>query len=110
MTYRHITAKNYMTNDIKFSHIVAALITSWECWPLHACYEWGWLKSQICLLWPKHILVHFWNQVLREMKGTCKSDHRNRKIGLSEVVNICEVVNISRQDIIGLHLAAWFLW
>ena len=27
MTYRHITTKNYMTYDIKFSHIVAALIT-----------------------------------------------------------------------------------
>jgi len=26
MTYRHITAKNYMTYDIKFSHIVAALL------------------------------------------------------------------------------------
>ena len=26
MTYRHIMTKNYMTYDIKFSHIVAALI------------------------------------------------------------------------------------
>ena len=25
MTYRHITTKNYVTYDIKFSHIVAAL-------------------------------------------------------------------------------------
>ena len=26
---------------------------------------------EITNLWPKHILVHFWNQVLREMKIWC---------------------------------------
>ena len=33
MTYRHITTKNYMTYDIKFSHIVAALKQFGELFP-----------------------------------------------------------------------------
>ena len=33
MTYRYITTKNYMTNDIKFSHIMTTLI----CTPVFPC-------------------------------------------------------------------------
>jgi len=31
MTYCHITPKNYMTYDIKFSHIVAVLVQNHHC-------------------------------------------------------------------------------
>ena len=32
MTYRHVMTSNYMTYDIKFSHVVAALVPIVEAW------------------------------------------------------------------------------
>ena len=69
MTYRHITTKNYMTYDIKFSHIVAALVEINQqhalrkltlathmhlttCTGSHLALQLGWKKTKkkLCLI------------------------------------------------------------
>ena len=47
MTYRHITTKNYMTYDIEFSHIVAALVGSMGYSDNYCGYQ---LQEQLCEL------------------------------------------------------------
>ena len=49
MTYRHITTKNYMTYDIKFSHVVAALILMRSWVMVEACMAAGMLTGTLLI-------------------------------------------------------------